>query len=104
MTSKSHKDALSGLQKALTLIDTRNARPTAGLLDALRTMVADAMEIIRERDPATRSALLAVAMLVESTEVVQVVRNGQKVTRVKITDQLAYNWAMHRIHEMAAAA
>jgi hypothetical protein len=98
---RSHKDAIKSLQQALSLIDTRNARPTAGLLDALRSMVSDAMEIIKEPDPTTRSALLAVAMLVESTEVTQATRNGKQITRITIKDQLIYNWAMTRIHELA---
>ncbi|TAA12460.1 hypothetical protein EA658_09860 [Pseudoxanthomonas winnipegensis] len=100
--SNGHKDAIKGLQHALSLIDTRNARPTAGLLESLRSMVSDALEIIREPDPTTRSALLAVAMLVDSTEVSEVVRSGKKITRIKITDQWAYNWAMARIHQLAA--
>ncbi|MET0548553.1 MAG: hypothetical protein ABW002_04690 [Xanthomonas sp.] len=100
--ARSHKEAIKGLQQALALIDTRNARPTAGLLDSLRSMVSDAVEILKEPDPTTRSALLAVAMLVESTEVIQATRNGKKITRISITDQWAYTWAMNRIHELAA--
>jgi hypothetical protein len=97
---RSHKDAIKSLQQALALIDTRNARPSAGLLDSLRSMVSDAMEIIKEPDPTTRSALLAVAMLVDSTEVTQATRNGKQITRISIKDQLIYNWAMTRIHDL----
>lgn len=101
MPVSNQEKAVAKLQGILSVIDTRNVRPSASLLESLRGMVTDAMDIIRERDPATRSALLAVAMLVESTEVAQAVRNGKKITRIKVTDQLAYNWAMHRIHEIA---
>lgn len=96
--------AVSHLQGVLTVLDRKSKIPSAEVLDVIRQMVNDALEVLKERDPLKQRIAFVLLAVQQSTQVgVKEVR-GKRITRVTIVDQPLYHWALEEIHSLAGAA
>jgi hypothetical protein len=107
MTAAKRKPKLSAeshLRGVLTVLDRKSKTPTAEVLDVIREMVSDALEVLQERDPLKQRIAFFLLAVQQSTQVAVRTVRGKELTRVTIIDQGLYHWALREIHALAGAA
>lgn len=95
------ESGLSRLQGALYVLDNSAKRPAAEVIELVRGIVRDAIDVLNEPDPLKQRIAFVLLAIQQSTEVKQHMRNDKPITRVKVTDLDLYNWAMSEVHAMA---
>jgi hypothetical protein len=102
MTAKRKYPALTSLKGALYLLDdSKMKKPSAEFLGKIRELVTDAIEVLQTPDPMQRRIGFILLAFQQSTSVELRKVNGKLITRVTITDQTIYNWAMEEVHAIA---
>lgn len=105
MAARKRLPALSQLQGVLTVLGTRSRRPMSEILDAVDTMVRDAIDVLQEPDPLKQRIAFVLLAIQQSTEVREVKGHlGKTVRRVRVIDQDLYTWAMAEVHTIAGGA
>lgn len=97
------KQATQRLQRALALADITNSAGSVSpaVLHQIKEAVADAMDLIQERDPAKRAAGMIVLALQESTELrISHTTAGEEVEHVWVKDRDLYTWAIKKAHKL----
>lgn len=99
--SREKVPALGHLQGALLMLDKSGSRPAAEVLASVRTMVQDAITVLKEPDPVKQHIAFVLLALKQSTEVTEKVIRGKAIVRVKIVELELYHYAMSQIHKIA---
>lgn len=94
------EDMLKGV---LYVLDQQANRLTVELIQAVREMVQDALDVLQERDPLKKKIGFILLAIQQSTSVSVRIINGKRVTRVSVLDRVIYEWAMEEIHALAGA-
>lgn len=103
MTGARKPTALGTMQGILLLLEARNKRPTAELLDQIKQLTSDAITVLREPDPDKQKIGFILLAIQQSTDVKVITSGKKRVTRVTILDHTIYNWALEEIHALAMA-
>lgn len=101
--ARKSESVLSRLQGALYILDNSKQRPVAEVVELVRGIVRDAVDVLHEPDPLKQRIAFVLLAIQQSTEIKQYERNGKQITRVRVSDLDLYNWAMSEVHAMAGA-
>ena len=99
--SKEKLPALGHLQGALLVLDKQGEHPAAEILANVRTMVQDAIAVLKEPDPVKQHIAFVLLALKQSTVVTERVIRGKTIVRVKVVELELYHYAMSQIHKIA---
>ena len=99
--SREKVPALGHLHGVLVVLDKQGKHPAAETLATVRTMVQDAITVLKEPDPVKQHIAFVLLALKQSTEVTERVIRGKTIVRVKIVELELYHYAMSQIHKIA---
>jgi hypothetical protein len=101
---RSEENAAGHLRGALHLIEKNKGKPSAELLESIKGLVRNAVEVLKEPDPLKQQIAFVLLAIRESTHVSHHTSEaGRTVTKVTIIDQILYAWAIGEIHKIAGA-
>lgn len=92
---------LEKLRGALYVLDNSSKRTPAEVLAIVRDIVRDSVSVLQEPDRLKQKIAFVLLAIQQSTQVKQHMRNGKLITRVHVTDQDLYNWAMSEVHAIS---
>lgn len=90
------------LEGVLTVLDNRSKRPTAEVIQTVRTMVREALDVLQEPDATKRRVEFILLAISQSTRIVERKRGAGTVRLARIVDPTLYHWAIDDIHRLAA--
>ena len=92
---------LSQLQGALMVLDNRRKQPAAAVIEDVRKLVRDAIDVLQEPDPLRRRIEFVFLAIQQSTQIREYQRNGKLVRLARILEPELYHWAMAEAHALA---
>lgn len=104
MPSTANKQqAITRLNSALNMASLTNSAGSVSpaVLNHIKAAVAEAIDLIQERDPIKRQAGMIVLALQESTEIRTVhTTSGEEVEHAWVKDRMLFTWAIKQAHKL----